>query len=675
MQDILYINNTEADLSPGTVIAVTRQVHDLSNLDSREGGASNTFKLPLTAKNKKALGYPEDVNSGSTIPYTRIEAMYIGGGQQLKGFLEVDTVENDFANCVFYNGNTDLFGALGDLKLNDIDFSAYDVWWSLDSGKIPNVFTSKSNLSGSLFPIIENGESDDFNVLPIDTRKVNPKGLRPALYTHTIISEIINTLGFELQGDFLADERYLNEVVPITKAKPLHSDFWNNENTFEAVSLTDQTFNNEVTVIIFPVEISDIGNNYDTSTNNYICPSDGYYTFSITYQLTVAGAYTIEPASVIIGSNYDGVFTKLAAKLCPTTTGVETLTSLSAFLTAGTNVFCLIQTPEDSVTFNGAVGVFKATEIKEAVIGYNQLFELTGNLPEQNCKEFIKALCHRYNLLITTEDKVVEFYQYSTVYYNTPLDWTDKLSVSAKTVNLHTDFYGQTNNFEYLEDSHIEDGYADGEILIEDETLSSKAVAIKQPFAPSYDVVRLINLPVAKIELLQYDEAVVSAGSPPAIAPAGEVLLIDTIVNQTITFTGQQFTGYKGRKFKLETVKPRILYVDHTAVLGVNITYDDNTDTQTDGLTTEPLTHFNKVGYQYNLTFKPNQNGLIDNYTELSFALVLFKKVTLPFNLSPADALGFDFKKPVIVAGVKYYVNKIINFQVGKLTNVELIRM
>lgn len=681
---VLYIESTEADLSPGTAIGITRQVHDITNLDSRQGDFTYTFKLPLTAKNRALLGFPQDVNSASVIPYRRINAMYIDGGQQLSGFLVVNTSTKEYASCVFYSGNSDFFDLLGDKKLNDLDLSEYDTYWNI-TGLTPNTFTSKDNSSGVVWPIIEWGVDDvNYRTLPVDTRTVNPKTLRPALYVHSLMNKLAELTGYVFDGTFLASQKYLTEAVAVTIGEPKHSDSWNAGQTFSGTLNTPITTHldpGQVGIVTYSLDdVLDPGNNY--SSFYYRFPASGIYTADVSVDLLNT---TGRPISALLELTYRDnsannvtVLQAVTVNLPDTTANILFQTNIESI--QGDDIYPVI-------TFTNLSGVddedvesnvvFEVYDIQNTVIGYGNIFECTGNMPEISLKEFVKSLCQRYNLITYTDvvSKIVRFMQYSEIYYAEPTDWSLKLDVSDHEIEFHPEGFAQSNQFRWAEDSNNPPQYANGVLEVGDETLKKEVINIVQPYAASLDVVRLYGLNVVKIPLLEFDEISVSAGSAPAIAEPGQVVIENatpTVVkglgfNQLITF-------------KLTTVKPRIFYVDRTILpTGEGITYDDGTATASDDTTEEPLTHFWVTGYQYNMTFEVgndlNVSTLMDNYRELKFALDKFKKITAPFKLSAVDALGYDFTAPIQLPYGIFYCNRIKDYRSGKLTNVELIRM
>ena len=64
-----------------SIIAQTFAVNEIGSIQTRQGGFSNNFTLPLTAKNRKILGFPDNINSSSRNPYVKVEATLFDGSR------------------------------------------------------------------------------------------------------------------------------------------------------------------------------------------------------------------------------------------------------------------------------------------------------------------------------------------------------------------------------------------------------------------------------------------------------------------------------------------------------------------------------------------------------------------------------------------------------------------
>ncbi|UPT66917.1 MAG: hypothetical protein M0D57_21230 [Sphingobacteriales bacterium JAD_PAG50586_3] len=636
----LFIENEAADLAAETPIALTFQVHDITELESRQGNYSNEFELPLTAKNRRLLGFPNAIASTSNIPYTKINALLsINGLQSLPGFLIVEEVTTDEAKCTFYSGNTGFFEALGNATLNDLDLSTYNHYWDLAGTN--NVFDNKANTNGFTYPIIEYGTETAHPTLPITTRSINPKYLRPAMFVSPLMQAISNYCGYNFIGDFFASEAFTKELIPITNKHLKHSAGWSAWQLFSAYKTTDQTVATTSTdVLTFPESIVDAGSNFNGS--EYTIPSKGKYTFRCTYKLS-GGINSPRPVIRMVREDIDGNVQIISSR---TLTGLsmvfpEALEPGELEFEHGDKVYVTLYGGADGATYDASLGgTFTCTAVTDTTIEYGNLFEFTGNMPAISLKAFIKALCQRYNLLLYTDglSKTIEFIPFKTLYDNQSkaIDWSKKMHKRGIETHFHPDEFSQQNIFAYIKEDGDEIPGAQGILTLDDETAELTEKKITQPFAATNSISRLQNLTVPQIKMMEYDA--------------------------------------DSSTYKNNDVKPRILYLD-SVILTDAITYDDGTTTATDGATEEPFAWFINEAKPFNLGF--DNNLLATHYTELGYMLYRYKKLTARFNLSAADVMGFDFKKPVYLSQYScyFYVNKIEGYTPKKLTKVELIKM
>jgi len=143
----IYLENNELDINEGFSQQITYAVDDLQNLDSKSTAFSKTIVIPGTAKNNKLFGNIfEFTNSnftgdGPNVGYNfnaskaakvRLE---INGLTAIKGVLRLLTIIHDGENIEY---EVAIFGelggfvnALGNKKLEDLDFSVYDHIYSV----------------------------------------------------------------------------------------------------------------------------------------------------------------------------------------------------------------------------------------------------------------------------------------------------------------------------------------------------------------------------------------------------------------------------------------------------------------------------------------------------------------------------------------------------------------
>src|SRR5215469_15408241 len=93
----LYINDQLADLSDDSPVALTFQINNLAEVQNQQGNTSNQFKLPLTQRNRRILGFPDDVAFTTQAPYTQYPAKLVQDGLEIipYGVAELNQIDQD----------------------------------------------------------------------------------------------------------------------------------------------------------------------------------------------------------------------------------------------------------------------------------------------------------------------------------------------------------------------------------------------------------------------------------------------------------------------------------------------------------------------------------------------------------------------------------------------------
>lgn len=121
----LFIRNREIELGTNTKIAQTIQANDLGDIRTRQTNFTNRFKVPITARNKQAMGYLGVVGNTSLRPYELNEVYLLSeSGEVLinKGFATIKSTTDSYNINVYY-GNLDLFKSMGNDNLSTLDLS------------------------------------------------------------------------------------------------------------------------------------------------------------------------------------------------------------------------------------------------------------------------------------------------------------------------------------------------------------------------------------------------------------------------------------------------------------------------------------------------------------------------------------------------------------------------
>lgn len=120
----LYINGVEADINPGTRIAITYQGYNPLTPNQIGVSYSNLFRVPLTSNNRTLIGLTDNVQSQSQILKTLIPIRFVQEGLEVipSGSLRVMEIGRAEAECVIFT-ELDFYAILKEKSLNDLDYT------------------------------------------------------------------------------------------------------------------------------------------------------------------------------------------------------------------------------------------------------------------------------------------------------------------------------------------------------------------------------------------------------------------------------------------------------------------------------------------------------------------------------------------------------------------------
>lgn len=219
----LFIEGQRADMSKEISALLTYQIDDIKDFGGRHTNFSKTIVLPGTGRNNKLLGHIYDVKSSNqhnaalpNINYNFNAAkgaecqLFQGNIQCFKGVMRLTEIIKDGElveyEVVLFGELGGFVSAIGSSKLEDLDFSAYDVTYS-----IANIVNSWNNPGGSgvYFPLMDYGNYSD-------STKHNWKyrTFRPALYGKEYIDKIFSAAKFTYDCPLFNTARFKGLVVP-----------------------------------------------------------------------------------------------------------------------------------------------------------------------------------------------------------------------------------------------------------------------------------------------------------------------------------------------------------------------------------------------------------------------------------------------------------------------------
>lgn len=137
----LYINNFKVDINERLPFPLTYSISDIKNLSERKGNNSKTISIPGTKGNlflmynafslSVTAGVTGEVSSFDFDPTTKAIARYYEQGiLQFNGYcqlIDCEYLNGDWSfNIVLFSDQLDYIARLAQVRVNELDWSAYD---------------------------------------------------------------------------------------------------------------------------------------------------------------------------------------------------------------------------------------------------------------------------------------------------------------------------------------------------------------------------------------------------------------------------------------------------------------------------------------------------------------------------------------------------------------------
>jgi hypothetical protein len=250
---------------------ITKQIHDLANLETRNGDFSRRINLPLTPKNKEILGTNlpiysrfDDIAVG-TIP---CEILVNGMPVLSNAYFTIDTQSKTAITIQVFGGVSKLYSGLSDLSIRDLDFSALNFQWT--TAGINAITTNTTGVVYAESQWITNQEYREFLANAYETDEFSFQELNEAgffIYAKTIIDKIFE--GFsELTFDSTALDAQYGKSAIACPMPQLHEQYINGDTISTTVNVA--SFLPDISQREFLREVFKIYNIVATESNNLV---------------------------------------------------------------------------------------------------------------------------------------------------------------------------------------------------------------------------------------------------------------------------------------------------------------------------------------------------------------------------------------------------------------------
>jgi hypothetical protein len=226
----LYINNFKVDINERLPFPLTYNISDVKNLASRKGNNSKTITLPGTKGNLFLLFNafslsvtPSAVGNTSSFdfdPTIKVSARYYETGLMLfNGYCQLSDCEylnGDWSfNVILFSDQIDYISKLTQIKINELDWSAYDhdctrtnqtdSWAGtiqVNSVSTPNKTGANWDGFGYYYGLIDYG----FSRVSQDT--FNVEHIAPQVFCYEILQKSFEAIGITWSSAFLESQTF-----------------------------------------------------------------------------------------------------------------------------------------------------------------------------------------------------------------------------------------------------------------------------------------------------------------------------------------------------------------------------------------------------------------------------------------------------------------------------------
>jgi hypothetical protein len=463
MRTEVYIDNYRLDLTKDISAEFTYAIDEIQDFATRNTSFSKTIVLPGNDTNNKLFGNIFDFGNANLYNEGQPNVGYnfnatksvpciilVDKIQIFKGVLRlleiiIDGKHIEYEVAVF--GELGGFiTALGNNKLEDIDFGIADQTWN-----VSNISSSWDNISGSgvYYPLIDNGG--------VSTNKVDFSydAFRPALYVKQYLTKILDGSGYTYDFPLLSTELMNSLVVPNNQKTLTKS-----STTALKVSVKDVTYTSAGQVQFNAITLGSFSLNTPTSdtltyggpsaitTNisfkisgvlNNIDPALGYVYFDF-----IKSGYLISTQSIYVSST-PYYFTVDLAVDNVTISPSDTLTAY-------------VSTSSTDFRLYGDDMVVQTTTPTDVVLNYGDNIRINDTIPKGIFqKDFFASIVKMFNLYVY-EDKLVEkkliIKPFIDFYDGSQIDWTDKVDRgSVMRLKPMSEFTARYYDYKYKQDN------------------------------------------------------------------------------------------------------------------------------------------------------------------------------------------------------------------------------
>jgi len=432
----IYIEDERVDLVDDITTEFTYAIDDIADFGSKNTSFSKTINLTGTANNNKIFGFVFDLSNANFTNDTSPNVGYnfnasksaqcrifIDKIQIFKGVLRLleivqqgETIEYQ---CSVFGELGGFMSALGNKKLEELDFSSYNIAWNYT-----NITNSWNTIAGSgvYFPLIDCG---NVSVNKID---FDFKAFKPALYIKEYLEKIIAASGYTWDFPMLSQALMQRLVMPNNK-KLLTKE---STEVFDA----DFTIGLYSSPTYIPLTITSAGSFTGTNPITYTGVSPLNVNITCRPIGQVNNTFPAPPQSVSFYLKKNGSVIATQTRFVPSTNYYVNLNLDASNVNLVTGDILSVEMTSNISQYQSFGGqlILNSTAAVEVPINYNEVIPINNVIPKGIYqRDFFLSICKMFNLYVyddKVDDKKIIIKPYIDFYDGTTIDWTNKIDRS-----------------------------------------------------------------------------------------------------------------------------------------------------------------------------------------------------------------------------------------------------
>ena len=698
------------DLLDNIPYSLNYAIADIREPDKRNSSYSKTIKIPGSKSNNIIFAHIFEINIQSNFNANLKTPcrLYVDELLQMQGFLQLlkinKTDDNQIEYEVAIKGNVgNIFTDWADLQLTDLDLSAYNHTYDKTAQKASWVATYGE---GYVYPMIDYSVT---NALTFDV-----ENFFPAIYVKQYIDSMFVKAGYTYSSAFFDSAFFKRLIIPFNATTLLLTDAELTSRYFKAKRSADyvagvinksiqttslNTSTGNPIKISINQDVSDVSNQFNTTTFNYVNQDKGTYKliFNVSFNLYISALPLISPTTMgnlpihfIIGT-FDSGGTLI------TTIGTATFTVPTQSISIGltTSTYNIIVETQSVVLLAGqsfgvgfdvgannaltnfepatinlnvlAVSAFENKALNNGITDGESIVMSTMAIPRNiKIKDFFTSIIKMFNLYIETDKTIANklYIEPRNDFYSVGVtkDWTDKLSIDRV---MDIDPMGELNasryTFKYKEDKdYYNQKYQNGFL----EPYGTMNKDIDTDFIKGTKTIDIIFSPTPLSKTGTTDRIISQ---------------ISTLGNDGLGLTNIKNCNLRILYFDLKNTNDSWTYTGSVSGTTTETTYPYAGHVDTPLLPTFDL-NFGVPQDIYYITTAYTNNNLYNKYYKKYIEEITDKDskiITAYFYLTPLDIYLLDFRNQFFVDGNLLRLNKIYDYNPlsNELTKCEFIKI